>query len=216
LGIKRADADANYQERVVEFAVGDLVAPFANSSDNAGRIVALFPAIGMADVEFPGGNKRYPVEDLQRFTDETGADAPHVNSVPGGAGTVRVPGGPFPQVKESSKVTKPAEVPQSGANMGRVAHAFVKKSLYWHAADRKYRATKAETDTKKFACPRCKAKGIEHLLKPAVYKRREGVSNTILGCPGCIFLIKELDIENLSVNAPAEVEIEQPLSEEVL
>lgn len=174
---RRANTNVNWQQRATEFSVGDRVVPYGHGDDLGGRVLALYPAIGMADVEFPHGNKRYPVEDLQRL-DEYGVSVPPSEStVPSGVGTVSVPGGPVPQ-----------------ADATRVARAFVKKSLYWGSKDRQYRATQDEVDGGQYRCPQCKGRGEESYLKPAIYKRRGGQSEKLLGCPICLFLVKRSDI----------------------
>lgn len=148
---------------------------FPFTSDDAyvsGRVVAVWDAIGMVDVEYPNGTKRHPVEELQR-TLGTEADAPHTENVPAGAGTVRVPGGP---AKEAST--------------RRVAEAFVKQALYWASKDRKYKARTDEIEAGSYTCPKCKA----GTLRNAVYKRAEGRSERLMGCPECLFLIKRCDI----------------------
>jgi hypothetical protein len=194
----RANIDVDWQQRATEFTVGDRVTPYGQWADYAGRVVAVFPAIGMADVEYPHGTKRYPVEDLQRIDSDGNANPPSTDdTVPGGR-QVQVPGGPYPSQKVASE----------SASTERVARAFVKQSLYWGAKDRRYRATRPESNAGQFHCPKCKRQGIESVLQPAIYKRRDGKSDRLLGCQGCLFLIKQLDIENLSVGAPAEVEIE--------
>jgi hypothetical protein len=150
---------------------------FPFTSDDAyvsGRVVAVWDAIGMVDVEYPNGVKRHPVEDLQRTTGEE-ADAPHTENVPGGAGTVRVPGGP-PQEKTAS--------------VRRVSEAFVKQALYWASKDRKYKARRDEVSAGNYTCPKCKA----GTLRNAIYKRNEGKSERLMGCPECLFLIKRCDI----------------------
>ena len=48
-------AAINYQQRAVEFQVGDSIVPFGVPAEKAGRVVAVYPAIGMVDVEFPSG-----------------------------------------------------------------------------------------------------------------------------------------------------------------
>lgn len=172
---KIAENYVNYQDRAHEFDPGDVVTPYGGSTDTAGRVLAVYPAIGMVDVEFPTGSQRLPVETLQRFSPEHGvAIPPKTDSVPGGHPTA--PG------KEQAEVRL--------ANHRRVAEAFVKKALYWGAADRRYRATKAEVATGHFTCPKCK----EAALRPAVYKRRGGKSEKLLGCPSCMFLVKKSDI----------------------
>jgi len=137
--------------------------------EQAGRVVALYPAIGMADVQFANGNKRYPVEELHKLNDASWVEPPRKDSVPGGIPVVEVSGGP---------------------DSSRVAHAFIKKALYWGAKDRKYRATKQELESKQFLCPRCRA---NHLQK-AIYKMQEGKRIRLMGCPSCMFLIREDDI----------------------
>jgi len=75
-----------------------------------------------------------------------------------------------------------------------VAEAFVKKALYWHQADRQFRASREEIATGHYKCPNCKAKGMDNTLRPAVYKRSGGISEKLLGCPSCLFLVKKADI----------------------
>lgn len=167
----KKSAIEDYQQRATEFFVGDLVYPFLNgNSDLAGTVQAVWPAIGMVDVEWPHGSERVPVETLGRSTSKfiKGPEVGHDN-VPGGAGTVSVPGGPKPS---------------------RVASAFVKKALYWAARDRRYRPSRGEQEGGQYTCPKCK----DRTLLPATYKRRDGVSERLLACPSCLFLIKRDDI----------------------
>lgn len=174
----------DYQQRAAEFSVGDLAYPLASdgSTDEsqAGRVVAVYPAIGQVDLEFPWGSGRYPVEEVQRVTD-VAAKPPSVehSTVPGGAGSVRVPGGPQ------------GRTPKEACD--RVSLAFVKQALYWASKDRHYRATKGECDSGRYACPKCKRNAdLEETpyLRPANYKRVDGRSHRLLGCPHCLFLIK--------------------------
>lgn len=162
----------DYQQRATEFSVGDIVVPFGSWAAQSGRITAVWPAIGMVDVEFPNGNRRFPVEDVQKVDSEGNADPPHTNSVPGGQPTVQVPGGP---------------------DASRVVASFAKKSLYWAGKDRKYRMNRTEAETGVPNCPKC---GCDYPLKNAVYKRRDGSSDKLMGCPNCMFLIKQSDITN--------------------
>jgi hypothetical protein len=144
----------------------------------------------MVDVEFSTGNRRFPVEDLQRFDDNGNADPPGVDSVPAGAGTVSVPGGPGVAEKNLIK---------------RVATAFEKKSLYWASKDRQYRMSRPEVDSGSPCCPKC---GPDYPLKRAIYKRRDNSSERLMGCPGCMFLIKDADIVNFGPVSAEEIEIE--------
>ena len=143
----------------------------------------MYPAIGMVDVEFPHGNFRFPVEDLQRIDPEVvGVKPPESSSVPGGVGTVPVSPGPPPEAKGSDRVAV--------AQMARrVAEAHVKRALYWAAKDRHYRATQSELESGTYLCPKCKTP-----LKRARYKRKRGQSFSLYGCPQCMFLIKTCDI----------------------
>lgn len=163
-------AGADYQALATEFAVGDITVPYGASRDLAGRVTAVWPAIGMVDVEFPAGVKRYPVEELVRFEEDTGFVAPPRDGyVPGGQGTVSVPGGPV-----------------APAFVTRVAQKYVKQALYWAAADRRYRATAQELDCGSFTCPKCKGGS----LRKAIYRRVSGQSEHLYGCPTCLFLIE--------------------------
>jgi hypothetical protein len=183
----------NYQQRASEFAVGDVVVPFGGFESFAGRVTAVWPAIGMVDVEFATGSKRYPVEEIQRFDPDGNADPPKDDSVPGGQPTVSVPGGPF-----------------KGASAMKVADAHRKRSLYWASKDRKYRMRADEAGSGSPSCPRCK----DVPLKRAIYKRRDGSSDKLMGCPGCMFLIKDADIVNFHPVAD-EIEVEHDHQEVV-
>ena len=185
---RNADLNPNYQQRAHDFAVGDLVVPYGHDAALAGAVKAVFPAIGMVDVEFPAGSKRYPVEDLQRLNPNNNAVPvpPAGDSVPGGIEVAPVTGGPESPRTEPSREADPV----------RVAQAYVKKALYWHSSDRRYRATAGEVNEGQYLCPKCKAAGTDCILKPAIYKRREGKSERLLGCPNCLFLVKRADIVN--------------------
>lgn len=177
---RQAVNNVNYQERARAFSVGDVVFPYGTFVDQGGRVTAVWPAIGMVDVEFPSGNRRYPVEDLQRVGDDGNTSPPDTNSVPGGQPTVSVPGGP---------------------SESRVAAAYEKKALYWAGRDRKYRMTTPEITN---GCPDCPKCGQGSPLKRAIYKRRDGSSERLMGCPGCMFLIKDADIVNFGPGAEVE------------
>lgn len=176
---KNKSAYVDYQQRATEFSVGDLVSPFGSTNQNHdGRVQAVWPAIGMVDVEWPHGSERIPVEDLQRKpnNDTTGAPAIGKDNIPGGAGTVPVSGGPH--------------VASTALSARRVAAAYLKKALYWAAPDRHYRATQGELDSNTFLCPKCK----EGVLRSTSYKRTEGQSDRLLACPRCLFLVRRCDI----------------------
>jgi hypothetical protein len=81
---KQSTTYADYQARGREFSVGMRVFPFhGGSADKAGVVMQVFPAIGMVDVEFPFGSKRFPVEDLVIVGD---THRNTLDSIPGGAG----------------------------------------------------------------------------------------------------------------------------------
>ena len=174
----------DYQQRGAEFSVGDLVYPFGADQSVMGRVQAVWPAIGMVDVEWPHGSERFPVEGLHKHKSQDFVPpAVGKDNIPGGAGTVSVPGGPV--VLEPS--TRTIEAVPSAA---RVAAAYIKKSLYWAAPDRHYRATAEEIESNSFRCPKCR----DVTLVPTVYKRVEGASDRLMACPQCLFLVKRSDL----------------------
>ena len=199
---KTAENNVNYQARAAEFRVDDLVVPYGYQNEMSGRVTAVWPGIGMIDVETPTGNKRYPVEELQLLNEWRDAIPPVTNSVPGGQPTVSVPGGPYPPITDEQRNNADPESPQGVPNLPsdrdpstqRVAEAFVKQALYWHQADRQFRASREEIATGHYKCPTCKSRGADSTLRPAVYKRSGGISEKLLGCPECLFLVKKADI----------------------
>lgn len=198
MALKTAENYVNYQERASEFAPGDVVVPFGYSRDMAGRVTAVWGGIGMIDVEFATGSKRFPVEELQKVdADDAGVIPPFTNSAPGGQPTVSVPGGPVPEMTPHVTLI-PTNVVAKDLSAGtrRVAEAFVKKALYWSGPDRQYKATAGEIESGHYQCPKCKASGTVSNLRPAVYKRVDARSEKLLGCPECLFLVKKSDIVN--------------------
>ena len=253
-----ASNQIDWQQRSFDFPVGSYVYPFLSGNrDLMGRVVAIYPAIGMADVQWPHGSERVPVEELQRYEEE--------NYIPPGVDDSTVPGGtpasvvkadgesdapnldkngePIPKVAETKGIhdwlpgglgdgVSPDDVPadqlvkgikvemehtsdpniarelavdhltedpkyydklevmEKKASTQRVAEAWVKKALYWGSSDRKYKCSDAERSSGEYLCPRCR----QAVLRKAVYKRRDGQSEKLLGCPNCLFLIKRTDI----------------------
>ena len=175
---RQAENFVNYQDRAKKFSVGDIVAPFGLLESWTGRVTAVWPGIGMVDVETALGNKRYPAESLQEYIGGNAAP-PLTNSTPGGASWV-----PVPTPEQSS----PARVASAYAKK-----AFGKNALYWCGPDRKYRKTKSEANEGHTLCPRCDKPSP---LDKAIYKRRDGKSDKLLGCKVCLFLIKDSDILN--------------------
>jgi hypothetical protein len=180
----RQAAYTNEQARAAEFRVGQQVVHWGKSLEESGRVTAVWPAIGQIDVQYPWGNIRVGVEEVQIVSDESWVEAPHTEDVPGGAGTVPVSGGPFAQREASAN---------------RVVQAYVKQAIYWHQKDRKYRVSQGETDNGEYYCPKCK----EVVLKNAIYKREEGQSVKLLGCPSCLFLVRLGDL--VGIDSPGVV-----------
>ena len=81
--------------------------------------------------------------------------------------------------------------PRSLPSATRVASQY-KESIYWAGKDRQYRMTRSEQETGP-CCPKCEG---NVPLKKTIYKRRGGGSEKLLGCPSCLFLIKDADILN--------------------
>lgn len=150
---KRAENNINYQERAKEFHVGDTVVPYGFFDSQAGRVTAVWPGIGMVDVESATGPRRYSVDILTRMPNNPISDTPLTTSTPGAR----------------------------------------KIALYWADKDRKYRLKKTELAAQQVMCPRCCP---EVPMKKASYVREGGVSDHLMGCPSCMFLIRFDDILN--------------------
>lgn len=207
----------DYQELASHFSVGDSVVPIVDRSSQTGRVVSLWPAIGMADVAFSMGVKRFPVEDLKKVYEDTSYLDHSV--VPGGTGTVSVAGGPFPQENSSCPHcgciscpcpctncpcgcnSTPVDPKSTGfketvlvlkaANQRLASKHLLKTALYWTEKDRVYRATKAERSEKEYICPnKCGE------LKKTSFMKRDGKSEKLLACPKCLFLVLPDHIEN--------------------
>lgn len=188
---RQADSIVDFQQRARGFSVGDIAYPFGMFESQAGRVVAVWPAIGMVDVVFPTGKRRYPVEELLKADAENStvlppqSDSDMTDMVPVSAGPV-----------EKSASEQPSA--------SRVVEAARKKALYWASRDRKYRMRRTE---EKPCCPRCEEKSP---LRRAIYKRMEGQSERLLGCPSCMFLIKDSDIINFNGSVQqVELEVER-------
>ena len=168
---KRSTQYVDYQRRSQAFELGMRVYPFLGGNPSrSGLVIAIFPAIGMVDVQFPHGSQRYPVEDL---VVDTSGDYLNIyeddqDTIPGGVGTVPV---------SSRSVKKQAS---------RVASKYMKQAIYWYKRDRTYRQCRHEV---KPCCPKCK-----NPLGNTVYKRRGGKSEKLLACYTCLFIIKPSDI----------------------
>lgn len=181
---KRKATFIDVQERAQEFSPGTIVVPTGGSPTEAGRVVAVWPAIGMVDVQFPWGNKRIEVSEIQILDEEGAPVPPNHEDIPGGPETVEVSGGPAMDLEKVSH---------------SVAQSFLEKqALYWADKGRKYRVTRREQESGDFTCPKCNEE--DTYLKPCVYKKRV----RLLGCPSCLFLIKESDIlgMDLGLNPP--------------
>jgi hypothetical protein len=156
-----------------------------------GTVVAVFPAIGMVDVQLPHGAVRYPVEDLAIDTSDNFENLTdyQADSVPGGTPTVSVPGGPDTLAKDvRDPLTQ--EFLDREASASRVLEAYVKTALYWNAPDRKYRMCKVDLAAGVPSCPRCEGTP----LRKVIYKREDGRNEKLHACPECLFMIKSSDI----------------------
>lgn len=199
---RRAD-EGNWQARGQEFEVGHSVRLVNGGATDIGRVVATWPGIGMCDVQFPHTSYRIPVESLQIVNP---GDNPFISpmheDVPGGAGVsadVAV-GAPatnaiehrVPQVELVHEVGPEGKQAADRSVMTqRVAQAFVKKSLYWHARDRKYRVSRDEHASGHYRCP---AKSCDGTLRRASYKMEDGQMVKLHACPRCLFMIRASDI----------------------
>lgn len=65
-------------------------------------------------------------------------------------------------------------------------------ALYWADLDRHYRGTKAECESGRYTCPRCREES--SILRLVSYKRTQGKNHRLLSCPNCHFLIKPANI----------------------
>lgn len=173
-----------------ELTVGDAVIPIGQPVGGVGRITKIYVGIGMADVQFNGGNIRMPVEELKYVDEGEHSFAPDHDTTIGGDTNDE----PFGLRDVSTKPPQEAFTPMlqdmfyEQAVATKVAKRFVKNALYWAGRDRKYRATKSECGAA-YLCPKCGTQ-----MKKAIYKRLEGASDRLWGCPSCMFLIKDSDI----------------------
>jgi len=157
----------------------------------------------MVDIQWPHTSYRHPVEDLQIINP---GDDPYISpmheDVPGGPGSAaevsegapqsNVIEGEVPRVELVHEVADPTKMASVSADsISRVAQAFVKKSLYWHARDRKYRVSAEEHKT---GCYRCPTKGCGDHLRQATYKMENGCCAKLHACPSCMFIIKSSDL----------------------
>jgi hypothetical protein len=170
----------------------------------------------MVDVQWPHTSNRHPVEDLQILS--PGDDpfvAPMHEDVPGGPGSVadvsegalqgNVIEGEEPRVENVREVNDEGQRKTSaGLSATRVAHLFVKKSLYWHARDRKYRVSRDEHASGQYCCP---TRGCKGHLRRATYKMEDGQHVKLHACPSCMFMIRSADIlDDHCVPAPVPAE----------
>ena len=183
---------ARYDLLAEELSIGDAVIPIGQPVGGVGRITKIYFGIGMVDVQFNGGNTRMPAEDLKFVDEGEYSFAPDHDTTVGG----EIEEEPFGS--RDISVTPPSEAFTPILNdmfyedtlSTKVAQRFVKKALYWAGVDRKYRATRTECGSA-YLCPKCIEPSV---MKKAIYKRLEGSSDRLWGCPRCMFLIKDSDI----------------------
>lgn len=185
---KQATVFVDYQSRATGFHRGQRVTTVAGAGNSiAGTVLAVWPAIGMCDVQWPQGASRMPVEDLEYDPYDTDPDVDMLmDSVPGGVGTVRVPGGPLPAIERE-------EMGLRVASIHKLASRYM-RGLYWGARDRKFQVSRREIADAVYYCPRCK----DVALVKKIYRREEGVPDHMWVCPTptCYFLIHVSDILN--------------------
>ena len=179
-----------YELLAEELSVGDAVIPIGQPVGGVGRVTKIYVGLGMADVQFNGGNTRMPVEDLKYVDEGEHSFAPDHDTTVGGETNDEPFGVRDVSTVPPSEAFTPMlqEMFYEQAVSTKVARRFVKNALYWAGRDRKYRATKSECGAF-YMCPKCGAD-----MKKAIYKRMEGASDRLWGCPSCMFLIKDSDI----------------------
>ena len=67
----RRTAFVDTQELARTYFPGDVIAMFLGNHDAVGRLLAVYPATGMVDVQWPHGIQRVSVEDLQLVSRDT-------------------------------------------------------------------------------------------------------------------------------------------------
>lgn len=198
----------DYQQRAGEFNVGDPVYLFETGSDYVGRVIQVYKGIGMVDVQFPAGSKRFPVESLQRLAvNDSGAvypDPPDVenHSLPAGLAYIK-PTKTSPTLtaieeqkakpsvikkKELERAEEAIEVAEGTEPLAKRASREL-QALYWANRDRQYKGTRSELECQTFSCPKC-----AEPLRRANYKRINGTPIHLLCCRNCLFLIETEDI----------------------
>ena len=190
--MSRTAADIDYQSRARDFLVNDIVTPVGMLDSQTGRVVTVWPAIGMVEVEMLGGVFRYPAEELQVTNDDSAV----------------VPPGSPPELDDDDD----DEDDQGKAASIEVPSAK-RVAMYWADRDRKYKMTKAEQECGKPSCPRCKDAPV---LKRCVFRRTEGQSERLLGCPQCMFLIHDTDIVNFTKEEALALDADADLVAEVV
>lgn len=93
MGLKKIALIHDYQEYANEFEVGTVVSFLGRGQESAGRVTRVWPGIGVVDVQFPSGNFRIPVEDLQILTKNAWIDPPTSDDTTAGRSIVN-PRGP--------------------------------------------------------------------------------------------------------------------------
>lgn len=177
------------QARAREFAVDDWVTPIGADNTDVGRVVSVWPGLGVVDVEWGTGYRRMNVEDIAKIGPNDAVVPPeHVENVPGGL-PVR------PGREASGRKPDPS----------RIATAFIKEGIYWASKDRSYRATRQEIESGSYMCPRCR--DCDNPMLPKTYKQESGKKVKLMACPSCMYLIK---IDNIIGHPRNEVDEPEP------
>lgn len=223
MGSPRQASYVDYQARAREFEVGSKVYTLLGGTPaNGGVVVAVWPAIGMVDVQFPHGTTRYPVEDLNIVDPTVGQTPARVTeSVPGGQGTVPVSGGPLPGgprphvpnynppnispmeaavrapvVPKTATPVPVAPTPKVAASEPPAPQARRVMAAYLKKAVYWASSNRKYKRTKE-ECDSgklCCPRCEDAYLRNVVYKREEGKSVRLLCCPECMFLLRRDDI----------------------
>ncbi len=82
-------ASPNYQSIAESFQVGDYVIPHGSPREVVGVVGAVYAGIGMVDVEYPTGTKRFPAEELLRLDKNSNPVPVQTGYTPGGEGSGR-------------------------------------------------------------------------------------------------------------------------------
>lgn len=190
-------AYVDYQALASEWEPGDLAAPLGQYSDAAGEVIAVWPAIGMVDVQFSNGVRRYPVEEVQRFLPDATVDPPSTPAGVAGADEDKTP-----LIKQGASPEQISRVSQryvAQCTQTPIGVGSMKEAVYWASAGRQYRATRPEVESRSYRCGR---KGCDGTLRPASYRMDGGHRVRLLACPKCLFMVMPENLAGCHMSPP--------------